>query len=849
MIFSSVIGGISQFSLNGAMVAQQLDEKQTVQVARILFSREIVLISLLYSMNYTIPVVGFIGISAGVCKLFILKLKDFLEVPSQNDTPSLKGRLVKTILVPVNKIESVLDAGLNQADTFCNAACLITYVVLIILGHPLAGAIGLTSIALIELKKRGLLFSHLDRLLLSIGSLCNLSMVLLTPINIFLKGYALIDEINAATQNNAVLEALSPITGNLSPGSHIIAEEKKLKLESFQTKEMARFLEEQMKLFIEEHFEIFSEKTSHEFKQLHLKGFSEDSISDFITKLIKSLSEEQITFFLQNHQKSFIKKLIKGSSKEQISSFIEKHISDSSKEQKKMWLENYLSQFSTKTMSPFISKHTQSWAETEKKISPIRSLSTQQMKSLSPQAIDSFEKRQMSGFIKNQIGNFAEEEIIPLLQAGIKDWPEEQRRIFLEEQIESFSPADIESFIKSHPASHEKNHINSFLEEQLTLFIKEKIKDFRETKLRALTASGLEDHFTLNKTSIHAFSLKTLLSPEMEAKATRISAEEAYNTLNAIRESHEIPEEDNHGWNQLKDALLSQTVSDKTPPNFPFFLKLVKAMCLSINEEPDEVKQKQNLESLIQICNNCIEGWTREVEILVSPDSSNIKSYVHRRLAEYRDGLMEDELRSIERSNPGFFKGMGEINNVHLHDELSSWLWHDWRSFRGETHISIWGRGLVTAYAQSIKEEYVGKPLKELFLFHCNVKNMVAKIGYLTLRNLPEKTKAHYTKENIHTFIRDQIAHGLIPWNLIENWLSSLGSSTESEEALLSDILYDSTNPEIKWKSKYNPKWVTEVEAFEKIDNTPERKKKRFLTDEGVTLLLWDLGIIEPTVL
>ncbi len=343
-------------------------------------------------------------------------------------------------------------------------------------------------------------------------------------------------------------------------------------------------------------------------------------------------------------------------------------------------------------------------------------------------------------------------------------------------------------------------------------------------------------NFSANKTSVYAFKWPTFFS-EQEQK---LSNAEIQSKLEQIcKDLDIIPKEEPSndsittyprltGWKRLSQMLLTGSLEEQTPNNIYFFFDLIKGIIFSTLKDTDTGNQKTKLEKLLKICEQCPVGWTADAEELQFPDS-NIESNIHKNLAVYRDTLIQKILCKItETEGPDYFESCGGVNNVHLLENLSSTLWHEWKTFRGEMSSHFHGKGILTRSIESSTR--LSSDTKNSILFSIGATVDISLCSKVILLNerLPREMRELYNAEAITEHIQSQIAYGVIRWDSVSSWMSKL-----QEESGIEFILEET--------SEYNPQWTLEVK------DPISEKTTRGLTKEGTTLLLWDLNILSVT--
>jgi len=157
-ITSNILYNLSHFENNAQITSYTLDGRQQFYLAGLLSNGSTILCRQWQSIgiNSTVP---FFTVTL---TLFLTKLT---SVFLQKYLPSNAGLILRGVEI----INTTCDAILNYAGPIMHTACLISYVAMIYLGHPLIGSLGIAGFALSLIKRQGCLPSLIENTLLPFG--------------------------------------------------------------------------------------------------------------------------------------------------------------------------------------------------------------------------------------------------------------------------------------------------------------------------------------------------------------------------------------------------------------------------------------------------------------------------------------------------------------------------------------------------------------------------------------------------------------------------------------------------------------------------------------------------------
>lgn len=345
----------------------------------------------------------------------------------------------------------------------------------------------------------------------------------------------------------------------------------------------------------------------------------------------------------------------------------------------------------------------------------------------------------------------------------------------------------------------------------------------------------------VNRSHVYTNSLETLIPQKFcdqfeQQGFEQQGMEELFTTLEArMQEAKiELNEEEKDGLKKIKMGAIRGRVEDQLPNDVEKFQKIMFSLIQSILD--DKLNFTSKIKELASLGNNCVEGWTRDINYMFFPLTTDIQWAVHFELAKQRGAIINE---FIGRTNHFFsecslvnpFKMVGGNNNIHFVNSTHALVWHHFRTLEGEFNWQLRSQALLPALAirYLLPRNGFSSRLSSiaLDLFYGSILGNSSSALLLSIAILGE-IKSYFDKPNllidhIYEAIKPEYApvegtHEIrrkIAWEAVEGWLSQL-----PEEFGLANG-YDGS------------KWV-ERDIHEQF----------LLTKEGVKLLLLDLGIL-----
>ena len=284
------------------------------------------------------------------------------------------------------------------------------------------------------------------------------------------------------------------------------------------------------------------------------------------------------------------------------------------------------------------------------------------------------------------------------------------------------------------------------------------------------------DHLTINSTFIYAKEIGQILPEEQQDPRT---SEELFTALEQRIEQEGIQISDNRreGLSKLKRGLLQGFYQDRIPSNLEGFTKVMRAFLVSLSQ--NRVDFGAQMQDFADIGNNCIDGWTRDINLLLRPETGNIRWSVHHQLSKDRSSLLESGLvkfcHTIARENADgatIIHLIGGGNNIHLHQMLARSLRHVMRPYQAEVEHtlhppSLTNRLFVKYFLPSVKNFEESTP----FAFDPDLDQQEKKRRLASLLSKAIYTVAHAGQEQQDILSVLPVAALDIEYNVVKEYL------------------------------------------------------------------------------
>lgn len=352
------------------------------------------------------------------------------------------------------------------------------------------------------------------------------------------------------------------------------------------------------------------------------------------------------------------------------------------------------------------------------------------------------------------------------------------------------------------------------------------------------------ENFSVNLSSLHAPALSQFLALDLTSILEKLDPQKLYDDLNIRFRENGIasPSCEETGWGVIKDSLVKGCLAAVIPPNFEKFLLVFKALLYQM--ATNRTLKKEDFETFISEINGvgvqCPEGWLVAVDGILNPGTRDLTWSVHHHLACFRSDLISAAALSFFRSNSPLVSWVTKIEggpiNTHLQLEVQKAFWVLYRPYHAERAYAFEGVPLFMRsylYFQSFAR-FKGSELEDYMqaLIYGFGSNLVLGKCLLEIDgHVRDVFSATYTVrtlvEQIYDAIQPQyrrheketVAYRKISWDAVSAWIGA--------NAHIAALVLGSEHG-------YNPHFVA-------VDDFGQKK----LTQNGVRLLLWDLGIIE----
>lgn len=360
--------------------------------------------------------------------------------------------------------------------------------------------------------------------------------------------------------------------------------------------------------------------------------------------------------------------------------------------------------------------------------------------------------------------------------------------------------------------------------------------------------------FEVNPSYIFAEEVGQIVSQEVLEELNKKTHQQWFSEFKAHIETKQIdltPAEVK-GLSNLEECVNAGTFEGKCPTNLEGFYLQIKMICYHImNDEANIVESvEENIKTnsyeltkeFARIGLSCVEGWTREISFYSTSKSNDYKWSIHNHLSKWRGALLNEGIRTVGQlklmdrnkniilSQPtDKFKIEGGNNNIHLLNVVHKLAWSQLRTYESEcaraadpfTIIDI----LMFRFCNDIKStifRWYSKLIATAELSSLNA-DLILKAMDTPIEQskcVPNVFNQIYDAVKLEiTIAKDNKAESCskIPHKLMCDWASDL----------------EERHPELD---------MTDAKWYEISDDG-----KYHLSQKGVLLLLWDMGIISLT--
>lgn len=398
-----------------------------------------------------------------------------------------------------------------------------------------------------------------------------------------------------------------------------------------------------------------------------------------------------------------------------------------------------------------------------------------------------------------------------------------------------------ESLLYPNPGVHDRSH---------------------EIKLTAKNAeeyTNSNDQLRVNITHIYDKTLSRVLPLEIpfDAKAVDAlfgSALDMYLLNKGYKKVDEADPALMHGFAKLRAGVVHGTIDDELPPNFSLFRRVMRAQLESIYKDESSLFNEK-FEMLCEMGNSCSEGWLRQAAEMIKVDTIDTNWAVNHELALARGEIVNKKLHAINKNLKEWKFNLDKVGgelNAHVINAVHCSVYPHYRTYQAEFYHQIHPREMLeTAYIlarEKIKDvwrkfEKLVKMepssdrnwgvLDYLFMVHeiAHVHPVIGLYSFIFAKHINHLDQEYTTDlvvKTVYEAIKPHVFEGhietRIQWDAVVKWLQQIKTIEVFNE-----------------DDSYNEHWV----KSEMI----EGHLCHYLTEEGVRLLLWDYGILEPKVL
>lgn len=300
------------------------------------------------------------------------------------------------------------------------------------------------------------------------------------------------------------------------------------------------------------------------------------------------------------------------------------------------------------------------------------------------------------------------------------------------------------------------------------------------------------------------------------------------------------------GLKKIKNGILYGQFEGRALQNAENFQKLMGELIFSILN--DETGFEYKIEILADSGNKCPDRWLAELSLLLYHKEASIEFFVHQELAKYRTFLIQD---SIMRYPGDWFKSVGGVNNVHLHQAFERVHAYRFRSFNGIVETKLKGTSLferVIRMAEKWLDASYRRPLERSFTAEVN-DSLIFAVLYPTMDRALVTTKQELFQElSKYCIINFEVSYSRNPENLINHIYDAIKTqyspNSKGEIEKTRKIQLDSV---LGWMSTFQSRHQ-EFPLLENYDSFVLRDNygEPYLSKALITVLLWDMGIVEP---
>lgn len=359
--------------------------------------------------------------------------------------------------------------------------------------------------------------------------------------------------------------------------------------------------------------------------------------------------------------------------------------------------------------------------------------------------------------------------------------------------------------------------------------------------------------FEVNPAHVFSNEIEKLFPADYMQEIEKITAEELFQQLHAKIERLNIRLEksDRKGLDQLRTGAILGRVRDQTPTDVEKFKLVLKVYVHTILKDQNKDNFAANLLELAEEGNACVDGWTRNITAKLAPQTNEADWAVHHVLAKMRGEILKEKVLQYSNrkfKNMPWLELVGKANNTHLNNAVQGALWHRLRTYEGELNRQLRQPSPLSAlflrkvimnqnHEAGDKLSWVERFYREdvMIDYHPAMLNIVSLVQTMIMlieiepAVFKDSMNVHRLVHTIYEAIKPAYvqaqdnrmeARREIAWEAIRLWIGDLSERVEGNF------------PE-PGSEEYYKKWVERNELGHE-----------WLSESGVRLLLWDLGIL-----
>lgn len=332
--------------------------------------------------------------------------------------------------------------------------------------------------------------------------------------------------------------------------------------------------------------------------------------------------------------------------------------------------------------------------------------------------------------------------------------------------------------------------------------------------------SGLK----VNKGYVYSHLLSSLMPPLDRVDQPREEAKKLCRQIDEKNPPFTNAQKD--GWEALKRGLCNGRFEGKPPHNIEYFNQIMHSVLK--NTLADKEFNRIVCE-LAEVGNHCVANWTSEIYLFYNPNSEEIAWSVHNELAKWRGHVLEESIREVFRSGISSVAS-GGFNNVHLVEAFHTLERHRIRTYQSEISHKLNSPSLLSCLiwkcilnsndqqsgpGELLRMTFSSGLLPSIMVLAADEIQKICTLAEFKIFNFPEKHVAQIYRaiKPAEPECEDIRA---IPWQSVLTWIGQFTTRLELDEG--------------EFYKRYTKKTNYDQD---------------YLTEEGVELLLLDLGICQ----